>query len=193
MENCVVDGVIRYINRVCEDAAKSVNRDNDVQWQFCIIKNNVVFSMRSKYIKVRSRILYRLARNFDNKFKGLHFKFIPAYTYDMRMRFTGMYDSTRGFSVHELREGIDLNYSFAEWNFFGKPVTLQSFQDNELISEDAGKPGIKVANKHYENFVDLTGDPGYGMHTHDWGTYCKDYMRIYGHAPYRVEQTYKNY
>lgn len=169
--------IISYVDCVCKDAAKSENRPFDVLWQFCIVKDNVILSVKTKYNRVAVRVLYRLVRNFNKRFPTLHLRLVSSGIFDMRVMFDSEFDNVHGFNVHPLSQGIDPNYSFTEWDLFGEPVTIQTFVDDSLISPDAGKPGKEVVNKHYENFINLTGDNAYFVKTHDWNTYCKNYEK----------------
>lgn len=183
-----------YIQKVCSEAAVSENKPDNTMFQMCIINDYVIVSIKSPYIRVSRKILYRLAKNFNQNFKSAQLKLIASNKTDMRLLLADdIFDSMRGFDVFPLSQGIDPNFSIAYWEVFGKPCSLQSFRDNSLISEDAGKPGTKYANLHFENLVNYSGDPAYGVNTKSWNKYTADYQAIYNHDPYVIKTTYKNY
>lgn len=156
-----------YIDMVIEDACKAENRNNDVKYQYCIIQNNLVLVLRTHYRRVLSRIEYRLKRNVTKNF-GL------------------IYD--RNFDIYD---GIDFNYSIAEWNVFGKNMTVRTYPRNprcyELLNPLAVEAGCY--SLHVERLKLL--DPNYTKMT--WNQYCSAYEQLYGKPVYCIEETVKNY
>lgn len=174
-----------YIDKVCAESAASEGRQNDVKWQFCFIGNYMIFAMKTGYIRVYRRIMYRLQNNIEKNFK-VFFKPIPNGN-----EFLAWDDKFKGFDFFPIENGIDPNFSFTDWNIFGEYGTLRaSFRDKHLLNPHVDVTGTKFASKHYQDLCALHNAESYLYFS--WEEYCRDFKKLYGYEPYKIKKTFHN-
>lgn len=155
-----------YIHKVIDDSCKMENRPNDVKYQFCIIEDNLIGVISSKYSRVERRIQNRLKNNL---FKNFKLKFNEDF--------------------YILYNQIDVNFSIARWNIFGKFATIVSISKLNLLPPYVKnhEEGEILNSKHLEELFKLNGiDPknkecwkNYSGNNEDWEKYLRDYKKIY--------------
>jgi len=119
----------RYINKVISDACLAEGKENDVQYQFRIVEDVVVFAIDTKFERVKRRVEYRLRNNIPKNF-GLKFN--------------------EDFDIYI--GGFDLNYSIMRWDVFGQFSTLRAFGDKEHLQPKHGE------NETLDFFIDRKYD-----------------------------------
>ncbi len=141
-----------YLSELSE-SAKAENRPNDVQYQYIIIGNDLLFVIKSKYQKVRRRIEYRLLHNLERNF-GLRFNLI---------------DGVFSNSKYGIYEGIDPNRSFMEWDCFKQKVIIFYCNgirpDGELCGsylKDLKKNGFDYCCDKDWNLFEVAYEKAYG-------------------------------
>lgn len=174
-----------YINKVCAEAAASEGRPNDVKWQFCMVHNHMIFAMKTGYIRVWRRVMYRLQRNVEKNF-GVQFKPISTNVRDS----LSWDDKFHGYDFFPMSDGVDPNYSFTSWELFGEKGTLRAFRDELLLNPQFNMEGSKCASKHYQDLCELHGVEQ--IKYSSWEDYCEDYKKLYGYEPYKIKETFHN-
>jgi len=162
--------ITSYIEKVISEAAAAENHENDVQYQYLLIDNDLLFAIKSKYQRVRRRIEYRLLHNLERNF-GLCFNLVyPDKPFENIDCFKASH-----YSIYDQTNGITPNNSFMEWTCFGRKVTVTSVYgirpDNEL--------GMAHLNRLKENGYDFT----VGSSEQKWELFKEAYERAYGETP----------
>lgn len=156
--------LVAYINVCIKDACEAENRDNDVEFQYMIIKKELIFGIKSKYQKVRRRVEYRLLRNLKKNF-GYNFNIV----YPDSIRETGFKDSA--FKLHELRCGVPVNHGIAIWELFEKEYYLSA--------NDGNRPKLELECDHIKKLH----ENGYDYPNGGWDSYCDAFNKTYGMSP----------
>lgn len=156
--------LVAYINVCIKDACEAENRDNDVEFQYMIIKKELIFGIKSKYQKVRRRVEYRLLRNLKKNF-GYNFNIV----YPESIKETGYSDSI--FRILKSNLGVPVNHAICKWNLFGNEYYLSSNYGNRPKSE----LGMDHINKLHKN--------GYDYPNGGWDSYCDAFNKTYGMSP----------
>lgn len=160
--NCST-GLDTYINKCIADACASEKRDNDVEFQYMIIKKELIFGIKSKYQGVRRRVEYRLLRNLKKNF-GYNFNIV----YPESIRETGYSDSN--FRIVKSNLGVPAN-AICTWNLFGNEYYISSNYGNRPKSE----LGVNHINKLKEN--------GWSYPDDTWDNYCDAFIKAYNMNP----------
>ena len=130
MDVATAKSIENYLNIVCADAAKAEQRENDVEYQFAELNGTVILAIRTKYLRMRRRILYRLANKFETN--------IHKPPCVMGMRPSEIPEVLR--LPYDEYPGVDVNYSVVEWPIFGKPFTIRDHRRGPiheyLLGED---------------------------------------------------------
>lgn len=97
-----------YIEKVVRDAHRAENRVVDFECEYCIHNGYLLFAMKCPFMRVRTRVAYRLYNNLPKQ--GLKFQLVLPWK-------EALYNSER---VYDIGEILDPNYSVAIWKVFGK-------------------------------------------------------------------------
>jgi len=162
-----------YINKVIEDACRSEDRHNDVEFDYQVLPDRVLlFSIRTKYLRVQRRVLYRLHKNFEKNF-GLRFNLI--YPDPCRCGIAGIREEAT-YDILPISQGLDPNYSCLRITVFGKHYILRSLYG---IRPD-GELGMPHLNKLMEHGFDF--EAKYPPEE-EWDIFVKAYIDAYGDPP----------
>lgn len=147
---------------------KRENRPNDVQYEYYIIGNNILFAIKSKYMRVRKYIEGRMLN--DLKKKGITFHLV--YPDPMHENFVCWKASK--FDLYETNNGVDPNHSFDIWRpFNGKyEYTIRCYHGIRPIEED---PRVHL-NRLKEFGFDYEVDK-------EWDKFEQAYKDAYGISP----------
>lgn len=159
----------RYIEKVISEAAVAENRENDVQYQYLIIDNDLLFAVKSKYRRILRKIGFRLFKNLERNF-GLHFNFVYS---NLFVEFGECFRSSVYSICDQKSAGIDPNHSFVEWDCLGRKVTI-TYAHGIRPKAELGLPHLmklKVCGYNYE--TDMW----------DWNTFKTAYEKAYGETP----------
>lgn len=155
-----------YISRCVENACTTKGVKNDVQWDYRIIEDMLIFCISSKSRGVRILVENRLLRNLKKNF-GLSFHLAyPGHSSN---------DSKECICVSkfELRNPDDVspNHSIDKWNVSGKSYVLTSVLGNRPV-EELGQPHVtKLVNA------------GYDYDNQSWEMFLEAYRLTYGQTP----------
>lgn len=171
--------VERYINKVIEDSAKAEDRPNDVEWVYKFIDGDLLFCMKSKYIRVMRRIMFRLNNNLQKNF-GINFCMLMPDP----MKYGNEYWQSKHWDLFEESQGVDPNNSCDYWEVFGKwytiRMTLGLLEDWEL-----GTPHIdKLQAAGYD--WDKQG-PG------SWDNFHEAFLKVYNKEPLAMALAMKEF
>lgn len=159
-----------YIEKVINEAALTEQRPNDVQYQFLIIENDLLFAIKSNYQRVRRRIEYRLLNNLKRNF-GLRFNLV--YPDSLSENHDCFRESA--YRAYDSGNCIDANNAFMEWNCFGHNMIITSCyglrSHNEL--------GLPHLNKLLEFGYDYTKSSD----NKNWTKFETAYEQAYGEIP----------
>lgn len=181
------DGKLQdYINRCAKDACVSENREYDVQMQWRIIGNDLLFAIKSKYKRVRNRIEYRLLNNIKKNF-GLDFHLV--YPTNGPLEHVGCYQDSLyyldgewigiDFDLEVFNDSDDRDHepypspSYAniidKWIVFGKEYVIATHYTNN--SEET-----------YKIFCNKIFDHGYRT-GNSFDDFVNAYKSAYGYTP----------
>ena len=168
-------GLKEYIIKVCKDSCLAEHHPVDVSFQYAIVEDMLVFAMRCPYKRVLGRINYRLGNNLRKNFGLVYCNVEDQYS---RLDF--------------LPGDIDPNFSFAEWQVFGKWGTLR-IGEHEILNPhlhiSARVGGIPTK---YESLL----SKGYIYSVikdseckEAWNKFCNCYEEAFGDRPYAIKET----
>ena len=170
-----------YIEKVIADSCKTENRVDDVDYQYCIIQNTIVFCIKTKYQRLSRRIIYRLSKNTERNF-GLKFSLV----YPDILEFSNGF----GIDVTESECYFDINHTFTRWNVFGNNAYLSTYPANpnyaELLNPNYDIKGQEMMSSHVEEILKIYPDY-YGKMT--WDEYVDIYKEMYGKDIYVIQET----
>lgn len=156
-----------YIRKVVADACATQNRSaNEVEWQYMLIENDLLFVIKCPYEKVVRTVAYRLHKNME---RNCRVKFHFVNNNAMRV----CYDAWNAAEYRLLLEDIDPNYSIAEWVVFGKKYTVEAFEKFDIGDQSAPEHLAKLKEAGY----DYTDDSA------SWETFEAAYKAVYGKTP----------
>ena len=156
----------RYVEKCAKQSAKAEHVPNDVEYEYRIIDEYILFACRSEYGKSIRRFLYRLLFNLPRNF-GLYLNVVIP---DPR----GLGDAYRIDAPFYLAKyGVDPNYSVLEWTVFGEPRVVCAETGN---CRDRGTPHLEKLKKY--------GYDCQGPSHDDWYLFKAAYEQAYGITPF---------
>lgn len=153
-----------YINKCIEDACKAEKRENDVKFQYMIIGKELIFGIKSKYMRVRRRIEYRLLRNLKK-----NFGYTLNLVYPFSIQETGLLDSM--FEIFET-DYIPFSHAICKWTLFDKEYYVIYCLGNRPNDE----LGIQHIKKLEEN--------GFNYPNGNWEEFSDAFFKAYNMTPF---------
>lgn len=159
-----------YIRSAIAEACYRENRPDDVQYQYRIIKNYLLFAIKSRYKRVRNHVEDQLMRYVPFKY-GLKVQVVyPDPLHEVGNHIPIIFD------LFLASEGVDPNHSCDEWVVFGKKYTIRYFR------------GLTTASSGKENALEhlaLLEKNGY-RYTYgkeNWEDFRQAFRKAYGRDP----------
>lgn len=147
---------------------KRENRPNDVQYEYYIIGSNVLFAIKSKYMRVRKYVEGRMLN--DLKKRGITFHLV--YPDPMHENYACW--NVARFDLFGIDNGVDPNHSFDIWQpFNGKYKYTIRYLGGIRPREEGAKIHL---NKLKESGFDYETDM-------DWDKFRQAYENAYGMSP----------
>lgn len=149
-----------YIKKVIADACAAENRQNDVKYKFCIIEDNVVMRVSSRYRRVIMKIEYRLTNNLPRNF-GLYYN--------------------QDFDIDDCSSGCGIDVNHAIDVFSKKPLAVVralSIRKKHLLPPYV-RDDVWTEKDGCKNYYEFSLRNG-GRAPSTWEKYLEDYEAIYG-------------
>lgn len=107
----------RYIEKCITDACQTCERESDVEYDYRIIDKYLLFAIKTKYRRVRVRILYRLLHNLPKNF-GLEFQAVhPWIMHESPECWDSLLFDVSG-------DILNVRNSIGYWSIFGIPCAI---------------------------------------------------------------------
>lgn len=151
-----------YIKIVVDGACESENHPDSAQYEYTIIGKSLIFAVKSNYLRVIRRILFRLNNNLEKNF-GLSFQ--PIYPYHEIRDYNTYYHWT------PKSDGVDPNHAIRKYTLFGKDGTLCSSWGNRMSG---------LGRIHLENLRKAGFDC---YHDNNFDHFLAAYKAVYGEEP----------
>lgn len=154
----------RYIKKCITDACTVEKRDNDVKFQYMIIRKEFIFGIKTKYEKVRRRVEYRLLKNLKKNF-DYNFNIV----YPSSIKEAGWNESK--FRIIEIGDGLPINHAISTWKLFGKEYYLESIFGN--------RPDQELGKNH----ISKLQENGYDYPSGGWDNFSDAFIKAYNMTP----------
>lgn len=174
LEQLKIELVHFYVKKLIR---QKYNQHDIIRYQFCILENNILFCIDGKNHKLLNYILYDLYSLVKKRLNLRLCILLP----DPISEFHKMFKDFKFEWKFDLYDSVDVYYSIALWEVFGKRYTIRAFsshfwapsvRENETPEESEHK---KIMEEHGYNSV--LGD-SHGIDS--WADYATAYQKAYG-------------
>lgn len=167
----------KYIDLCIEQSCEAEGRENDVRYWYKIINDELLFFIRTKYNRVKRRIIHRMLRNLPKNF-GLTFTLVYPYAVKEGME----YLEKRVYDIMSIDTGIDPNYAIDLWKIDGQGWVIRSAYGNH--PDDGELNAMKHLNALKEHGYDYMKIED----RKDWKKFYDAFFAVYGMTPFDMSQ-----
>lgn len=167
-----IENLGKYISIcIAQSFTAEKRKQTDVRYHYRIIENEVLFTIKTQYERVKRRVIWRLLNNLPKQF-GLKLCLCIPDPYRC-----GVPETQKcGYDVISIHTGIDANYSIDLWSIDGKVYTIRSKKGN---IEKGGTRHLERLKEHGYDYVEDRGD---------WNKFLLAFQSAYGMTPMQMHK-----